>query len=90
MYTESASTVSHDCCYGVASVSRIDKIIGLFCKRALQKRHYSAKETYNLIDSTNRSHPIYIYMYIYVYVCIYMYIHVNILIYIYVYTNMYI
>jgi len=22
-------------CYGVASVSRIDKIIGLFCKRAL-------------------------------------------------------
>jgi len=31
--------------YGVALVSRIDKIIGLFCKRALQKRRYSAKET---------------------------------------------
>ena len=29
--------------YGVALVSRIDKIIGLFCKRALQKRQYSAK-----------------------------------------------
>ena len=46
------------CCYGVALVNRIDKIIGLFCKRALQKRRYSAKETYNLIDPTDRSHPI--------------------------------
>jgi len=44
--------------YGVALVSRIDKIIGLFCKRALQKSQYSAKETYNFIDPTNRSHPI--------------------------------
>jgi len=44
--------------YGVALVSRIDKIIDLFCKRALQKRRYSAKETYNLIDPTERSHPI--------------------------------
>jgi len=42
--------------YGVASVSRIDKIVGLFCKRALQKRRYSAKETYNLIDPTDRSY----------------------------------
>jgi len=47
-----------DVCYGVALVSRIDTIIGLFCKRDLQKRQYSAKETYNLIDLTNRSHPI--------------------------------
>jgi len=44
--------------YGVALVSRIDKIIGLFCKRALQKRQYSAKETYNFIDPTDRGHPI--------------------------------
>jgi len=44
--------------YGVALVSRIDKIIGLFCKRALLKRRYSAKETYNLIDPTDRSHLI--------------------------------
>ena len=36
-----SSTVNK--CYGVASVSRIDKIIGLFCIRALQKRRYSAK-----------------------------------------------
>ena len=35
-----------------------DKIIGLFCKRALLKRLYSAKETYDLIDPTHRSHPI--------------------------------
>ena len=34
-----------------ALVSRIDQIIGLFCKRALQKRRYSAKETYNLLST---------------------------------------
>jgi len=45
-------------CYGVALVSRIDKSIGLFCKRALSKRRYSAKETYNFIDPTHCSHPI--------------------------------
>jgi len=44
--------------YGVASVSRIDKILGLFCKRALQTRLYSAKETCIFSDPTNRSHPI--------------------------------
>jgi len=44
--------------YGVALVSRIDKIMGLCCKRALQKRQYSAKETYHFIDLTDRSHPI--------------------------------
>ena len=31
---------------------------GLFCKRDLWKRFYCAKETYNLIDPTDRSHPI--------------------------------
>jgi len=31
----------------VATISRLLKIIGLFCKRTLQKRLYSAKETYN-------------------------------------------
>jgi len=44
--------------YGVATISRILKIIGLFCKRALQKRLYSAKETYNCKEPTNCSHPI--------------------------------
>jgi len=44
--------------YGVATISRLLKIIGLFCKRALYKRLYSAKETYNVKEPTNRSHPI--------------------------------
>ena len=46
--------------YGVALVSRIDTIIGLFCKRGLLTRRYSAKETYNFIDPTDRSHPIHV------------------------------
>jgi len=50
--------VSRYTSYGVALVSRIDKIIGLCCKKSLSKSQYSAKETYNFIDPTNRSHPI--------------------------------
>ena len=45
-------------CYGVATISRLLKMIGLFCKRDLSKRRYSAKETYTLKEPTNRSHPI--------------------------------
>ena len=44
--------------YGVATMSRLFKIIGLFRKRALQKRGYSAKETHYSKEPTNRSHPI--------------------------------
>jgi len=44
--------------YGVATISRLLTIIGLFCKRALQKRLYPAKETYNFKEPTNRGHPI--------------------------------
>jgi len=44
--------------YEVASSSRLSKIIGLFCKRDLLKRHYSAKETCDFKEPTNRSHPI--------------------------------
>ena len=44
--------------YGVATIRRLLKIIGLFCKRALYKRLYSAKETYNVKEPTNGSHPI--------------------------------
>ena len=40
--------------YAVALVSRIDQIIGLFCKRALQKRLYSAKETDIILVSMHR------------------------------------
>ena len=32
----------------MATISRLLKIIGLFCKKALEKRLYPAKETYNL------------------------------------------
>jgi len=51
---------SHTCLYlyGVATTSRLLIITGLFCERALIKRWYSAKETYNFKEPTNRSHPI--------------------------------
>jgi len=48
------------CSYGVATISRLLKIICLFCKRALLKRRYSAKETYDFKELTNRSHPIHV------------------------------
>ena len=35
--------------YRVATISRLLKIIGLFCKRALLKRLCSAQETYHFI-----------------------------------------
>jgi len=44
--------------YGVATCSRLLKMIGLFCKRALWKRRYSAKETCNFKEPTNRSPPL--------------------------------
>ena len=44
--------------YGVATISRLLIIIGLFCKRALLKRLYSTKETYNFKEPTKCSHPI--------------------------------
>ena len=43
----------------LATISRLLKIIGLFCKRDLQKRPIVCKETYNFKEPTNRSHPIY-------------------------------
>jgi len=44
--------------YGVATISRFHTIIGLLCKRALQKTLYPAKQTYNVKEPTGRSHPI--------------------------------
>jgi len=44
--------------YGVATVSRIDKIIGLSCRISSLLWGSFAKETYILIDPTHRSHPI--------------------------------
>jgi len=42
----------------VATVSRIDKIIGLFGRILSLVSGSFAKETYNFIDPTNQSHPI--------------------------------
>ena len=55
-----SSSSDRDSSYGVATVSRLLKIVGLFCKRALQKRRYFAKETddFDLKEPTNRRHPI--------------------------------
>jgi len=44
--------------YGVPTISRHHKNIGLFCKTSLQKRLYSAKETYDVKEPTNRSYPV--------------------------------
>jgi len=44
--------------YGVATVSRIDTIICLFCRILFLLLGSFAKETYNFIDPTNHSHPI--------------------------------
>ena len=44
--------------YGVATNSKLLKIKGLFCKKALRNRQYSAEKTYNFKEPTNRSHPI--------------------------------
>jgi len=44
-------------CYGVATISRLPKIIGLFCRISLLQGSF-AKETDNLKEPTNRSHPI--------------------------------
>ena len=46
--------------YAVTSVSRIDQIIGLFSRIASLLQVSFAKETYNLIDPANRSHPIHL------------------------------
>jgi len=44
--------------HGVTTVSRIDSIIGLFCRILSLLLDSFAKETYNSIDPTNQSHPI--------------------------------
>ena len=67
IYTNLAVSVSLSfvcvCCkwvslYEVATISRMLKNIGLFCKRDLQKRPIFCKETYIFKHPTHRSHPI--------------------------------
>ena len=64
MHTPLHASSQYGAVYGVALVSRLLKITGLFCKRALWKRRYSAKETYNCREPTNRSHPIFLYIWL--------------------------
>jgi len=47
-----------DYLYGVAMVSRIDKILCLFCRISSLLQGSFATETCNFIDPTNQSHPI--------------------------------
>jgi len=44
--------------YGVATNSRLLKIIGLFCRISSLLQGSFTKETYNLKEPTTRSHPI--------------------------------
>ena len=44
--------------YGVATISRFLKIIGLFCRISSLLQGSFVKETYNFKEPTNRSHPI--------------------------------
>jgi len=46
------------CDYGMATISRLLKIIGLFCRRQSLLLGSFAKETYYFKEPTNRSHPI--------------------------------
>jgi len=52
----------HTCTYGVATISRLLKIIGLFCRIWSLLQGSFAKETYNFKEPTNCSYPIHIYM----------------------------
>ena len=44
--------------YGVATISRLLKMIGLFCRISSLLQGSFAKETYHRKEPTNRSHPI--------------------------------
>ena len=59
------------CLYGLATISRLLKIIGLFCKISSLLQGSFAKETYNFKEPTNRSHPISVSMVIYTPLCMY-------------------
>ena len=51
--------MSRDMCdYGVATISRLLKNIGLFCRISSLLQVSFAKETYNFKEPTSRSHPI--------------------------------
>jgi len=81
--------------YGVATISRLLNMIGLFCRISSLLEVSFAKETYTFKEPTSRSHPIiihvstymYEYVHVYVYIYVYMYIDIYIHIYIYIYKS---
>ena len=54
VYSRNFSKIS----YGVATISRLLKTIGLFCRISSLLQGSFAKKTYNFEASTHRSHPI--------------------------------
>ena len=53
-----SNTCTYALLYGVAAISRLLKIIGLFCRIVSLLQGSFAKETYIFKQATNRSHPI--------------------------------
>jgi len=60
----------------VATISRLLKIVGLFCKISSILQGSFAKETYNFKEPTNRSRPISVNICIHIDIFIYIYIYV--------------
>ena len=54
------NTCIHIYTYGVATISRLLKMIGLLCRISFLLQGSFAKETYNIKEPTNRSHLIHI------------------------------
>ena len=81
--------------YGVATISRLLKMIGLFCRISSLLYCSFATETYDFKEPTNRSHPIPTYVHPYmqmnlhvsIYIKIHMYVYIYPWIYMYIYTS---
>jgi len=58
LHTDTDTVYAYVHTYGVATVSRIDKIADLFGRISSFSQVSFAKETYDFIDATNRRHPI--------------------------------
>jgi len=52
------ATIANNLAYGVATISTLLQIIGLFCRILSLLWGSFAKETYNFKEFTNHSHPI--------------------------------
>jgi len=48
--------------YGVATISRLLRITGLFCRISSLVGGSFAKETYDFKEPTNRSHPVHTFL----------------------------